>query len=177
MKENCKPWPTMKSQTSIEKNGSKLSCLKVKMRKGIWLVGVVLYSNLVDLKIWPLSWVILTLGFHQLRNQACTSLSKMVLWWCHCDTTTSTAPVSILPFHFLFPLHVTVRCWFFSSQGHTPYLLPNAAQSPLAQEEIVSISIIGVLVICFVLADLSLATKMKWDTQTKLIINTGAFRA
>lgn len=146
------------------------------MRKGIWLLGVVLYSDLVNLKIWPLSWV-LTLGFHQFTNQACISLNEIVLWWCHCDTTASTAPVSILPFHFLFPLHVAVRCWFFSSHGLATYLLPNAAQSPLVQEEIVSISIIGVLVICFLLADLSLATKMKWDTQAKLIINTGAFHA
>lgn len=82
-------------------------------------------------------------------------------------------------FNTSFPFFVSFACscWFFSSHGRNTYLLPKAAQSPLAQEEIVSISIIGVLVICFVLADLSLATKMKWDTQTKLIINTGAFHA
>lgn len=52
---------------------------------------------------------------------------------------------------------------------------PKAAQSPLVHEEIVSISIMEVLVICFVVAGLSFATKMKWDTQTKLIIISGAF--
>lgn len=54
---------------------------------------------------------------------------------------------------------------------------PKAGQSPLAHEEIVSISIMEVLIICFVVAGLSFATKMKWDTQTKLIIITGAFHS
>lgn len=54
---------------------------------------------------------------------------------------------------------------------------PKVAQSPLAHEEIVSINIMEVLIICFVVVGLSFATKMKWDTQTKLIIITGAFRA
>lgn len=54
---------------------------------------------------------------------------------------------------------------------------PKAAQYLLVREEIVSISNMEVLVISFVVAGLSFATKMKWDTQTKLIIITGAFCA
>lgn len=66
---------------------------------------------------------------------------------------------------------------FISSQGHTFFFFSKTAHFPSLHKEIVSISIMEVFVICFPQVGLSFAIKMKWATQTKLIIIAGVLCA